>query len=100
MRRLPVLIATALMALTVRADAAAPHSCENTYGGDVISAQNMSCHKAKVVVRAWAHKFRRDNVVDRRARGFDCRGSNSSVEGLVMRCSSDGRRVTFYANVP
>ena len=92
----------------VLADAASPALgstqalCKNTYGGDVISAHGVTCGKARDLVRTWAVRFRRDGEPTRRVGRFDCRGINSSVEGLVIRCrrATDGARVRWYANVP
>lgn len=79
---------------------AASRLCKNTYGGDVIRAKRMGCKRARRVVRAWGRGYKRDGRIARRARGFKCRGWNSSVEGLVVTCRRGKKRVTFYANVP
>jgi hypothetical protein len=74
--------------------------CANTYGGDVVSATNMKCSKARDLVRTWAVRYRRDGVVNRRVLGFRCRGRNDSVEGLTVKCRRGDKNVRFYANVP
>src|SRR3954470_12945453 len=74
--------------------------CSNTYGGDVIQARNLSCRKAHRVVRTWAHRFKRDGIVERTVLGFRCHDRSNEVEGLVVRCRRNARSVTFYANVP
>ena len=37
---------------------------------------------------------------NRRVIGFQCRGRNDEVEGLVVTCRREGARIRFYANVP
>lgn len=74
--------------------------CKNTYGGDVISAKNVSCKKARAVVREWAAGYKADGKTNRRARGFSCKGRNEPAEGLTIRCTRDEKRIRFYANVP
>ena len=74
--------------------------CANTFGGDVISAERVTCTKARAVVRTWAVRYRRDGRVNRRSLGFRCRDKSNSVEGLVVRCGRGRKSVRFYANVP
>lgn len=74
--------------------------CKNTYGGDVISAKNVSCKKARRVVREWAAGYKVDGRINRRALGFRCKGRNEPAEGLTIRCWRDEKRIRFYANVP
>jgi hypothetical protein len=52
------------------------------------------------VVQAWAAGYKQDGQVDRHVLGFHCVDASNPVEGLVVRCTHSGRRVTFYANVP
>ncbi len=92
-----LLVAAVLM---TGAPAAEARTCANTFGGDIISAENMECNQARAVVRAWARKYREDGVVNRRARGFSCRGRNDQYEGLTIRCRLRAKQVRFYANVP
>ena len=107
MRRLLTAPLVAVLALSVtggpgeveRAEAAS-RMCSNTYGGDVISARNLSCRKAKRIVRTWARRYKRDDVVNRRVLGFRCRDRSDQYEGLVVRCTRGTRSVRFYANVP
>jgi hypothetical protein len=79
---------------------ASAKACPNTYGGDVVFAYNMGCERALKVVRSWARGYKRNGVVDRKARGFQCRGLHSEAEGLVVKCHRGNKRVNFYANVP
>ncbi len=99
-----MLIAIALAGVTALRDPesaqASRRMCSNTYGGDVIQARNLSCRKAHRVVRAWAHRFKRDGIVERTVLGFRCHDRSNEVEGLVVRCRRNARWVTFYANVP
>ena len=74
--------------------------CKNTYGGDVISAKDLKCKKARRIVREWAAGYKGDGNPDREVRGFTCKGRNDPYEGLTVTCTDDGRRVRFYANVP
>lgn len=74
--------------------------CKNTYGGDVISAKNVGCKKARAIVRRWAAAYKADDNPNQRVGGWRCRGSNEPAEGLTIRCTRDGKRVRFYANVP
>lgn len=96
---LPIVLLTAL-SLGSEPTSAATQTCANTYGGDVISAKNVGCKKARRVVRSWAHGYKDDGEATRSALGFDCRGVNDSVEGLVIKCRQSDKRVNFYANVP
>ena len=89
-----------LMLGTEPADAARTKLCKNTYGGDVIAAKDLKCKRARRVVRAWAEGYKIDGDPDREALGFACRGINDKVEGLTIRCTREGKRVAFYANVP
>jgi hypothetical protein len=74
--------------------------CNNTYGGDVVVARNLSCRKAHRVVRTWARRFKRDRIAERTVLGFRCHDRSNDVEDLVVRCRRNSRTVTFYANVP
>lgn len=79
---------------------AATRGCSNTYGGDVISATNVTCRRAKRVVRTWARRYKRDGRVNRTVLHFRCRDRSNSVEGLVVKCRRGVKRIQFYANVP
>ena len=37
---------------------------------------------------------------DREALGYTCTGTNDPYEGLIVKCTRPGKRITFYANVP
>jgi hypothetical protein len=79
---------------------AQPRLCANTYGGDVISATNVTCRTARHIVRSWAVGYRNDGRENRAVEGFRCRGRNDSVEGLTIRCRRGRALIRFYANVP
>jgi hypothetical protein len=105
MGRLSLLVRTTATCALVFAIVAGPSSaetrmCANTYGGDVISAKNMRCWKARDIVRTWAVRYARDGRVNRRVRRFRCRDRSNSIEGLVVKCRRGDKRVRFYANVP
>jgi hypothetical protein len=96
-----VVAASALILLLGTGSATAKtRVCKNTYGGDVISAKNVSCKKARAIVRAWAAGYKADGNPSREVRGWRCRGRNEPAEGLTIRCTRSGKRVRFYANVP
>jgi hypothetical protein len=99
-RRGAVAAVVAGVAIGLGASTAEAKICANTYGGDVISATNMRCAKARDIVRTWAVRYRRDGVVNRRVMGFRCRDRSNAVEGLTVRCSRGKKGVRFYANVP
>jgi hypothetical protein len=94
----------ALLALVAELGSPAPASahgmCRNVYGGDVIVAHNLSCRKARRIVRTWGIRYRDDGIVDRTVLGFRCRGTDDPYEGLTMRCRRGSRVVRFYANAP
>ena len=101
MRSATLAAATALVLLLASGPAAAKTQlCKNTYGGDVISAKNVGCKKARAIVRAWAAGYKEDGNPNREVRGWRCRGSSSPAEGLTIACTRNGKRVGFYANVP
>lgn len=77
-----------------------PKYCGHTYGGDNIFVGRVGCTRARRVVRAWGHGYKRDGQINRRARGFTCHGRNDQVEGLVVVCHRNQRHLSFYANVP
>lgn len=79
---------------------AAPKLCSNTYGGDLVYAKHLGCHRAHQVVRAWARAYKREGTPNVDALAFRCNGRVDSVEGLVISCHRHRKRVTFYANVP
>lgn len=96
-----LLVASALsISLAPDSVSAAPQLCANTYGGDVIYARHLKCHRARKVVRAWARDFKRSGRPSTSSLGFTCHGRNDSVEGLVVFCHRARKRVTFFANVP
>ncbi len=83
------------------ADTADAHGyCRNVYGGDVIIAHGIGCRPARRVVKTWAIRYKRDGIVNRRSRGFRCRGRNDPYEGLTVRCRRGRASIRFYANVP
>lgn len=97
------MIAAALVLLLpapATASTADATTCRNTYGGDVISAQNMRCGKARDIVRTWAVRFRRDGRDNRRVLGFRCRRKTLRFEGHQVTCRRARRSVRFYPNVP
>lgn len=104
MRRfVPVaLLVASVLAIGLAPDSAfaAPRLCANTYGGDVIYARHLKCHRARQVVRAWAHDFKRSGQPSTHSLGFTCNGRDDPVEGLVVFCHRARKRVTFFANVP
>ena len=104
MRRLLVclLLGCALAVASVstpRAEAAV-RSCANVYGGDVLQATNLSCTKARRIVKAWARAYKRDGEYNRRVLGFNCRITPIEFEGEIGRCRRGSRMVRFYPNVP
>lgn len=100
----PTLLAVIVLSLTalVGAEHAAAKTtiCKNTYGGDFIRAKELKCKKARAVVRAWGAGYKIDGQPNREALGFACSGTDDAVEGLVVKCTRPGQRITFYANVP
>ncbi len=74
--------------------------CKNTYGGDFIRAKDVKCDRARAVVRAWGVGFKADGEPNREVVGYDCRATEDPVEGLVMKCTRSGKRITFFANAP
>ena len=82
------------------ATAAVTKTCQNTYGGDFIRATNVGCKISRKIVRTWGRRYKRDGDPDRRVIGFECRGRNDEVEGLIVTCRREGARIRFYANVP
>ena len=89
------------IALTGQAETASAHGmCKNVYGGDVVWAHDLSCRKARRIVRTWAKRYKNDDIIDRSVLGFNCRGNDDQYEGLTMRCRRGERFVRFYANVP
>ena len=74
--------------------------CGNTYGGDVIVTKNLRCGRARRVVKTWGRRYKRDGRVRRNVLGFRCRGYNSSVEGLIVRCRRGRSGIRWYANAP
>lgn len=100
MRRLATCLLACVALTAASAGPAEAKTCANTFGGDVISAENVNCKRARAVVRTWAHRYKRDGKVNRKSLGFKCRDKSNSVEGLVVRCSLNRRVVRFYANVP
>jgi hypothetical protein len=101
------LAAVASMTLAAPAAAAAPQAtaavtktCKNTYGGDFIRATNIGCRISRKIVRTWGRRYKRDGDPDRRVIGFECRGRNDEVEGLIVTCRREGARIRFFANVP
>lgn len=99
-RLLICLLACAALTALAAAPTAAARGCANTYGGDAISAERVSCKKARAVVRTWARRYKRDGRINRRALGYRCRDRSNSIEGLVVRCTRARASVRFYANVP
>lgn len=98
-----LLVVLSAVAMTLRSEsavAALSKYCGHTYGGDNIFVGRVGCTRARRVVRAWAHGYKRDAQINRTARGFTCRGRNDQVEGLVVVCHRNRRRISFYANVP
>ena len=94
-----ILFATA--ASVQSTDTADAHGmCRNVYGGDVIMAHGIGCRAARRVVRTWGIGYKRDGIVNRRSRGFRCRGGNDQYEGLTVRCRRGRQSIRFYANVP
>jgi hypothetical protein len=96
----PAAVVAAAFAVGPGPASGATRSCANTYGGDVISATNVGCRKARDVVRTWAVRYRRDGRINRRVLGYRCRGTSDSIEGLTIRCRRGRARIRFYANVP
>jgi hypothetical protein len=88
------------MIRTTESAEAARQLCRNTYGGDVVSARNMRCSRARRIVRTWARRYKRDGRVNRIVLGFRCRDRSNQYEGLVVHCRRAPRAVRFYANVP
>jgi hypothetical protein len=82
------------------ASAAPPEPCRNTYGGDVISAKNVGCKRARDLVRTWAVRTRRTGEPDRTVFRFRCRLRVVAVEGQTMRCRRGAKRVRWYVNLP
>ena len=93
-------VSAALFAVLPAPSSAEVRMCANTYGGDMVSAKNMRCWKARDIVRTWAVRYARDGRVNRRVRRFRCRDRSNPIEGLVVKCRRGDKRVTFYANVP
>ena len=94
------LVTLAVLGSWMTSPTASAGLCKNVYGGDVISAQNLSCGKARKVVKSWGLAYKEDGVANRRVRGFRCRGDNNPYEGLTMRCRRSKSLIRFYANVP
>jgi hypothetical protein len=95
----------AMLGLTLLASSsitsfAAPRSCPNVTGGEVIFANNVSCVNARRMARAWVKRYRRDGRYNRRVHGFRCRVTSDSIEGATMRCRRGKQTVRFYPNVP
>jgi hypothetical protein len=97
---LSVAIVLAVPVNTAGHRGAASRLCANTYGGDVISATNVGCRKARRVVRTWGHRYKRDGRINRTVLRFRCHGRNDQFEGLTVRCRRSEARIRFYANVP
>lgn len=96
-----VLAAAAVTALAPPAPASASvRGCANVYGGDVIQATNLSCKKARRVVKTWARAYKRDGDYNRTVLGFRCRITPDEYEGEIGRCTRGSRAVRFYPNVP
>jgi hypothetical protein len=74
--------------------------CKNTYGGDFIRAKDVKCDRARAVVRAWGTGYKADGEPNREVVGYNCRATEDPVEGLVMKCTRSGKRITFFANAP
>ena len=82
------------------ASAAATKTCQNTYGGDFIRATNVGCRISRKIVRTWGRRYKRTGDPNRRVIGFECRGRNDEVEGLIVTCRREGARIRFFANAP
>lgn len=103
---LPIVTILVTAAITVGLPSLSPEPasahglCKNIYGGDVIYAHDLSCRKARRIVRTWGIRYSEDEIVNRRVLGYRCRGKNDAYEGLTVRCSRGSRWVRFYANAP
>ncbi len=104
MRHCRVVLATAATSILMGAAAssapAATRMCSNTYGGDVVSATNVSCRQAHKLIDGWARNAKRDGRYNRTQFGFTCRDRPSSVEGDTMYCRKGSQRVRWYVNLP
>jgi hypothetical protein len=95
-----VFSALLLLVLSAAPAGASSKLCANTYGGDVIYARHLPCHRARRVVRVWARGYKRQGTPNVEALGFDCHGVDNEVEGLVVSCRRGRKHIVFYANVP
>ncbi len=103
MTRRSIVLAVAVTGVVGTAAApaqAATRSCSNTYGGDVVSATNVSCRQAHKLTNGWARNVKRDGRYDRAQFGFTCRNKPSSVEGATIFCRKGSQRVRWYVNLP
>src|SRR4051794_34678624 len=83
---------------------AAPASshCGQFHNGfeNTIVAYNLSCAKARAVVKAWDHKSVPGNPGNKTVGSFHCVSRATDQEHVAVRCTNvkaKSRRVTFFA---
>lgn len=96
-----VTAATSILVGTAAGSApAATRTCSDTYGGDVVSATDLSCRQAQRLINGWARNVKRDHRYNRTQFGFTCRNRPSAAEGATMFYRKGSQRVRWYVNLP